>query len=123
MTRPGLGTEYDPLAGILSPPQVASSAKSPPVVEEAPEQANDEAPAEATPLRRHPAIVPPPLVRQSRHKLTTYLPVGVYEWVAGEVQSAQAEGYAASIADVVRMALEKLRADYPEEVGRRLRGQ
>ena len=55
--------------------------------------------------------------------MTTYLPVGLYEWVAAEVDSATGEGYAASIADVVRMALEQLRSGDVEVVRKRLRGQ
>lgn len=49
--------------------------------------------------------------------------MGLYEWVAAEVDSATGEGYAASIADVVRMALEQLRSGDAEVVRKRLGGQ
>ncbi len=129
--RPGLGAGYDPLAAILdAPPRPAVEPDTNP--EPAPKkgmappvggETESHCAITATPSRRHPAIPSPPEVRQARHKLTTYLPRSLYEWVAGEVEEAQQEGYAASIADVVRTALEQLRASDQENLRRRLRGQ
>lgn len=128
--RPGLGAGYDPLAAILDAPPVPA-VEPDPNPEPAPrgmastvgERTKSQRAITTAPSRQHPAIAPPPEVRRARHKLTTYLPRSLYEWVAGEVEEAQHEGYAASIADVVRTALERLRASDQEELRRRLRGQ
>ena len=123
MSKPGLGTGYDPLEGILTPPSSPTPVKSDRPVKVVDRTPDAPGPTAVTAGRRQPAITPPPQVRQGRHKLTTYLPVGLYEWVAAEVDSATGEGYAASIADVVRMALEQLRSGDVEVVRKRLRGQ
>ncbi|THJ76074.1 hypothetical protein [Candidatus Frankia alpina] len=92
----------------------------------------DETPGEAEKrgerTEQPPAVTAPSLRGQSdgtatsprrrtppgRHKLTTYLPQQLYDWIAAEVGAAQDDGHPASIADVVRYALEHVRAD-PEQ--------
>lgn len=61
--------------------------------------------------------------RTARHKLTTYLPGPLYDWVVCEVDDAKRDGHPAAIADVVRFALEAVRAGNLDELRRRLRGQ
>ena len=61
--------------------------------------------------------------RSARHKLTTYLPGPLYDWAVSEVDDAKRDGHPAAIADVVRFALEAVRAGNLDELRRRLRGQ
>ncbi len=53
-----------------------------------------------------------------RHKLTTYLTAEQYRWVLQTSTTAKQQGYPLSIADVVRSAVDYLRAAPESEVRR-----
>ena len=53
-----------------------------------------------------------------RHKLTTYLTAEQYRWILQTSTSAKQQGYPLSIADVVRSAVDHLRAAPESEVRR-----
>ena len=68
------------------------------------------------------AAVPPPRTSRSRatgrHKLTTYLTAEQYRWALQTSSAAKQQGYPLSIADVVRSAVDYLRAAPEDEVRR-----
>jgi hypothetical protein len=67
------------------------------------------------------AAVPPPRTSRSptgRHKLTTYLTAEQYRWALQTSSAAKQQGYPLSIADVVRSAVDFLRAAPEDEVRR-----
>jgi len=53
-----------------------------------------------------------------RHKLTTYLTAEQYRWALQTSSTAKQQGYPLSIADVVRAAVDYLRAEPESEVRR-----
>jgi hypothetical protein len=69
------------------------------------------------------AAVPPPerpsrSPATGRHKLTTYLTAEQYRWALQTSSAAKQQGYPLSIADVVRSAVDYLRAAPEDEVRR-----
>ncbi len=67
------------------------------------------------------AAAPPPRTSGSptgRHKLTTYLTAEQYRWALQTSSTAKQQGYPLSIADVVRSAVDYLRAAPESEVRR-----
>jgi hypothetical protein len=67
------------------------------------------------------SAVPPPHTSRSatgRHKLTTYLTAEQYRWALQTSSAAKQQGYPLSIADVVRSAVDYLRAAPEDEVRR-----
>ena len=67
------------------------------------------------------AAAPLPLTPRSptgRHKLTTYLTAEQYRWALQTSSAAKQQGYPLSIADVVRSAVDSLRAAPEDEVRR-----
>ena len=69
------------------------------------------------------AVVPPPertsrSPANGRHKLTTYLTAEQYRWALQTSSAAKQQGYPLSIADVVRSAVDYLRAAPEDEVRR-----
>jgi hypothetical protein len=68
------------------------------------------------------AVVPPPRATtgspSGRHKLTTYLTAEQYRWALQTSSTAKQQGYPLSIADVVRSAVDHLRAAPESEVRR-----
>ena len=70
---------------------------------------------------RAEAAAPPPRASGSprgRHKLTTYLTAEQYRWALQTSSTAKQQGYPLSIADVVRSAVDHLRAAPESEVRR-----
>ena len=67
------------------------------------------------------AAAPPPRATGAptgRHKLTTYLTAEQYRWALQTSSTAKQQGYPLSIADVVRSAVDYLRAAPESEVRR-----